>query len=1204
MYKKFLITILMILTSFSIIIINFYPLFGSNDSHLPNDLQLTDSKEIVTHISRTLPRSSIHVCNDWPMYLHDSVHNSYTFATGPTNGTILWYNTTGDTTYSSPCVANGRVFIGVGDTMKCYYENNGTLNWSMSTIQKVAGTFGVCSSPAYANGCIYFGADRIYCVWATNGTIRWKVDKPNIKHGDGTPTLAYGKVFIAGSDYKLYCIDQLNGSVLWTFQAKSDYPPAIPDNWGLYAAPAVVNGSVYLSACDWHLYQINITQPTSVATANHTFKMGYASYSSPLVVNDRVYVGCSYIDTNTVSRFYCLYSSNLTKIWEYYPGSATGFFSSAGYYNGDIYVGSIDGNLYCLNATSGTEVWKYDIGGTWSSPAITNERLYIGSKSGYIYCFNITQPSTPEFYWRHEITGEVDCSPAVVPGRVYIGTHGEGGRIYCFGTSDTIPPQIITTNPANGASEVPITAEITATFNEPINPTTLTTSSFSVVDGSSNSISGKISYDSITRTATFNPDTNLKPNEVYTVIITTGVQDNWANELDGNMNNIQDGSPADDYSWTFSTSMNKPPTLTNAIISPKWGNLDTEFKYSIDYTDLDNDSSLIAPAYIRIYLDGELTGSAMILDSTAPPNLRDSDFSNGERFVYSTKFTTYGDHTFQVKCSDGTDTNSTQVYYNPLVWHLQELYGIPNQQAVEDIDLVLDLNNKINDEDTNKDELVLSENSSYATVDDFIITFNYPNSFNYPSGRNYEIVNISLYDPTMDYNVSQDIQVMVTPVNDPPQISGLIDRQINENEELIINVSEFINDEDNEISDLEISTNSSYATVIGHEIIFYYPFDSGIIKESVRIVVSDGYLDGHQNITVTVIPEGAPFILLPIPNQNATEDIDLIVNMVDYIEPLGNQLDEFNIEINSSHGAVEGIKLVFNYPNSFNYPSGRSYEFVQVRVSFENYSDSETFTIYILPVNDAPILTILKTPTMTLENSTIQFKVEHLDVDGSENPLVELIIDENPFKLIHVSGDIHVEGSTYELGLKLPAGDYQYCYRTNDMQNTPNSIFTTEEYFLTVLEFSETGNDSDGDSIPDGWELKFGLDPYDPADAGLDPDNDNYTNLQEYLGSDGKPGGNDFSDPVDIMDTPDQDTPDDDGENEEGGKGDKKTDFIWLGTILMVIILVLFLIIFYFLKYKKGNREEPEDFEPGVIRESYPTQTLEIEEDKSMSEKE
>src|SRR5207253_3881445 len=45
---------------------------------------------------------------------------------------------------------------------------------------------------------------------------------------------------------------------------------------------------------------------------------------------------------------------------------------------------------------------------------------------------------------------------------------------------------------------------------------------------------------------------------------------------------------------------------------------------------------------------------------------------------------------------------------------------------------------------------------------------------------------------------------------------------------------------------------------------------------------------------------------------------------------------------------------------------------------------------------------------------------------------------------------------------------------------------------LTVLA------DSDGDGIPDAWEILYGLNPNDPNDARTDPDGDGMTNLQEY----------------------------------------------------------------------------------------------------------
>src|SRR5215510_1035665 len=41
--------------------------------------------------------------------------------------------------------------------------------------------------------------------------------------------------------------------------------------------------------------------------------------------------------------------------------------------------------------------------------------------------------------------------------------------------------------------------------------------------------------------------------------------------------------------------------------------------------------------------------------------------------------------------------------------------------------------------------------------------------------------------------------------------------------------------------------------------------------------------------------------------------------------------------------------------------------------------------------------------------------------------------------------------------------------------------------------------DTDGDGLPDDWELEHNFDPTDPTDAALDPDQDGMSNLDEYL---------------------------------------------------------------------------------------------------------
>ncbi len=41
--------------------------------------------------------------------------------------------------------------------------------------------------------------------------------------------------------------------------------------------------------------------------------------------------------------------------------------------------------------------------------------------------------------------------------------------------------------------------------------------------------------------------------------------------------------------------------------------------------------------------------------------------------------------------------------------------------------------------------------------------------------------------------------------------------------------------------------------------------------------------------------------------------------------------------------------------------------------------------------------------------------------------------------------------------------------------------------------------DTDGDGMPDAWEIKYGLNPNDPSDAILDMNGDGYTNIEKYI---------------------------------------------------------------------------------------------------------
>jgi hypothetical protein len=115
-------------------------------------------------------------------------------------------------------------------------------------------------------------------------------------------------------------------------------------------------------------------------------------------------------------------------------------------------------------------------------------------------------------------------------------------------------PAVLSTNPANSATGVPLDQIITATFNEAMNRATITPASFTLQDATKSSaaeISGTLTYDDTNATMSFVPSTKLAINTTYTATVAATVKD-----LRGNALQV-------DYVWTFSTGA----TLSSSVIS-------------------------------------------------------------------------------------------------------------------------------------------------------------------------------------------------------------------------------------------------------------------------------------------------------------------------------------------------------------------------------------------------------------------------------------------------------------------------------------------------------------------------------------------------------------------------------------------------------------------------------------------------------------
>jgi len=152
-----------------------------------------------------------------------------------------------------------------------------------------------------------------------------------------------------------------------------------------------------------------------------------------------------------------------------------------------------------------------------------------------------------------------------------------GAFVWSFVTAtaaplDTTRPTVIFTVPAIGAAAVAVNTKISATFSEPMNPATLSSTTFSVTNTTAGTaVAGAVSYVAASRTVTFTPAlaASLASGSLYTATITTAAADLAGNALAGNTASLP---AAGNHVWTFTTGAaadSSAPTVT--AISPADG---------------------------------------------------------------------------------------------------------------------------------------------------------------------------------------------------------------------------------------------------------------------------------------------------------------------------------------------------------------------------------------------------------------------------------------------------------------------------------------------------------------------------------------------------------------------------------------------------------------------------------------------------------
>jgi len=156
---------------------------------------------------------------------------------------------------------------------------------------------------------------------------------------------------------------------------------------------------------------------------------------------------------------------------------------------------------------------------------------------------------------------------------------------------------------------------------------------------------------------------------------------------------------------------------------------------------------------------------------------------------------------------------------------------IPEQTGLEDCPWELDLDSYISDPDTPVSALYVQEDSKYASLQGHTLIFLYP------EGVTEDLFTIRVSDGTS--TVTKQVDVTVTPVNDPPVIGGINGIDIVQGGQVVLNLSSYTTDPDDRPEDLVWSA-------MGYEHV------TVTIQGALLTVLAPEDFSGNDSVVVTV----------------------------------------------------------------------------------------------------------------------------------------------------------------------------------------------------------------------------------------------------------------------------------------------------------------------------------------------------------------
>jgi outer membrane protein assembly factor BamB len=310
---------------------------------------------------------------DWPQFHGCPEHTGASPSMVPIINRTAWVsNDLGAQPGSSVSVAEGKVYVNCVRALICLDQHTGKAIWKFPF--EPAGDYAFGFTPIYHNGCIFFSADRSYCLNASDGGLIWSFRPPTGGRAvDGCPAADDGKVIVSDWDgHHYYCLNESIGKEMWNFTVMGN----------AQSTPALAQGRAVFAGWDW----------------------------------------------GQGGKIYCAGLENGTEFWNLSTKNSP--CGSAAIGNGMVYMTTFnfegDGELLAVSLENGSVIWSETVERTDSTPALAQGKVYLcGGVDGFsnltTYCFDA---ATGNLVWRTPPAyriGDWRCSPAYAQGLIFAG---------------------------------------------------------------------------------------------------------------------------------------------------------------------------------------------------------------------------------------------------------------------------------------------------------------------------------------------------------------------------------------------------------------------------------------------------------------------------------------------------------------------------------------------------------------------------------------------------------------------------------------------------------------------------------------------------------------------------------------------------------------------------------------------------------------